>query len=121
MRRSYARAGYWKSAEILVCARRKIQSQDGMVILVIGPDFALHVGVVRHHHRFPGVILLQLLRERKLLKFLGLSVEFRDASLIHQRKPNIFILVKMKLERTGWESRLHQRDRIFRRLAGFWV
>ena len=123
-----SRAGDRKRAQVLVRARLKIEPQDGMIVLIIGPDLPVHMRVDRHHHRFLGVILLQFLREREHLDLFRLSVEFRDAALIHHGKPEVFILVEMQFERAGGEARVSARgwdirspgrfsDRAFRETA----
>ncbi len=90
-----ARAGYRKRAQVLVCACLEIQPQDGMVVLIVRPNLAVHIGISRHHHRFLGVIFLQFLGERECLNFFRLPVEFRDPSLIHHGQPRIFIFIEL--------------------------
>jgi len=70
------------------------------------PDLAVYVGVSWHHHGFLRVVLFAAPWERELLEFLSLSVEFRDASLVHHRKAKCFHLVEVKLERSSWKTRV---------------
>src|SRR5579864_9266416 len=61
------------------------------------------------------------LRRAPELEFLGLLVELRNGVLIHDANPRIVVLVEFEIERALRESRLDDRDRILRHLAGLRV
>ncbi len=52
------------------------------------------------------------------LELLGLLVELRDGALVHHADPGIVVRVEFEIERAFRPSRLNDRDRILRHLAG---
>ena len=61
---------------------------------------------------------IPLLGRLPKLELLGLRVELRDGALVHHADPGIVVAVEFEIERAFRPSRLHDRDRILRHLAG---
>src|SRR6266571_1861043 len=81
--------GNFKLAEVLILAGGDIQPVDGMGILIVRPDFAVHMRIRRVYHGLLRVVSLPFFWDSVDLKFFGLSVELRDAPLVHQRDPQV--------------------------------
>src|SRR4029077_19139067 len=111
-------AGNLKLAEILELASSDVQPVDGMAILVVGPDLPVHVRICRAHHRLLRAIALPFLRYGIDLELLGLAVELCDASLVHQRDPQVLFLIELQIERAHRKAFLQHGNGKLRDLSG---
>ena len=110
-----------KGAEVLPGARRRIQSQDLRPVGVLHPHLAVDVRKGRRGEGLLSRVGLPFLRDGPGLDLAGLSVESRDAALIHQGDPKIAVTVELEIERPDGKSFLDLRNRIFGDLAGLGV
>ncbi len=92
-----------------------------MVFLVVGPHLAVDVRVLWRHHRRLRRGRLPFLRERIHRHLVGLAIDLGDAGLVHQRDPDVLVVVELDVEVALRLLLFEHRDRDVLDLAGLRV
>ena len=101
--------------EVLELAGLEVDPVDRGRGDVLDPQLAVHMGGLRRHERLLRAVAVELRRHRQHREGLGRLVEFRGARLVHQRRPEIAVMVAREVE--GALGGLFLQDRDRKRLA----
>src|SRR5262249_55178519 len=94
---------------------------DAVLAIAANPHHAVHLIVNRHDHRDARLVSFLEPWRRPRLEFLRLSIELREAALIHGPQPNSALFVEDQIQRADGSSWFCDRNLILDDLTALWV